>query len=150
MNLLLDEQLDSPSEVVARALSILGEPHDLRFRALRNEAPGIQDPDIPEYCREREIGALISANIRDFGARLALYQALLTAGVSVVVMRPQAKKSLSVEAQVSMIAKHLRLTAKYLHDLTEGPVLVRINESQCRKVTLRELRGEIEAKRKLP
>jgi hypothetical protein len=150
VNLLLDEQLDSPTEVVSRALSILGESHGLAFRALRNEAAGLQDPEIPDYCRNHDIAALVSANIRDFGARLALYEALLAAGVSVVVIRPQVKKSLSVEAQASVLAKHLRAISRYLQDMSEGPVLLRTNESQCRKVTLRGLRDEIESKRKLP
>ena len=150
MILLLDEQLDSPDMVVARSLDILGIAHDCSFRSLRTESPGLKDPDIPRYCRDERIDVLISANFHDFGAKLALYEALLAAGVSVVALRPQAKQSLRVEQQASVLAKHLRVTARFLHEAAPECVLLRVNESSVVRRTLEELRDEITGEGKLP
>jgi len=148
--LLLDEQLDSPGMVVARSLDILGSDHALSFRSLRTESPGLKDPDIPRYCRAQGIDVLISANFHDFGAKLALYEALLAEGVSVVVLRPQGKKSLRVEQQASVLMKHLRVTARFLHEAAPDCILLRVNESSVVRRTLAELRSEIAGDKKLP
>ena len=116
MILLLDEQLDSPDMRVARALDIIGASHDLSFRSLRTESPGLKDEDIPAYCEREGIDALVSFNVRDWGAKDALYRALIEAGMSVIVLRPQAKKSLSVEQQLSMLSKHLKVIGGHLHE----------------------------------
>lgn len=148
MILLLDEQLDSPDMKVARALNIMGDSYDLSFRSLRTESAGLKDPDIPAYCEREGIDALVSFNVRDWGAKDALYRALIEAGVSIIVLRPQAKKSLSVDQQLAMLAKHLRVIGGHLH---EGEhVLVRVNESSCRKWTLEALREEIAFEGRLP
>jgi hypothetical protein len=146
--LLLDEQLDSPDMRVARALDIIGASHDLSFRSLRTEAAGLKDPEIPAYCEREGIDALVSFNVRDWGAKDALYRALIEAGVSIIVLRPQAKKSLTVEQQLSVLSKHLRVIGGHLHE--GGNVLVRVNESGCRKWTLEELRKEIAREGRLP
>jgi hypothetical protein len=146
--LLLDEQLDSPDMRVARALDIIGASHDLSFRSLRTEAAGLKDQDIPAYCEQEGIDALVSFNVRDWGAKDALYRALIEAGVSIVVLRPQAKKSLTVEQQLSMLSKHLKAIGNHLHQ--GGHVLLRLNESSCRKWTLEELREEIAWEGRLP
>jgi hypothetical protein len=148
--LLLDEQLDSPDQVVARSLNIIGASHGCSFRSLRLESPGLKDLDIPEYCRREGIDGLISANVRDFGAKLALYEALLAAGVSVVVIRPQARKSLSVEHQASLLAKHIRTIARDLQEAAPTRILLRVNESGCVKRSLSELHEEIGGEGRLP
>jgi predicted nuclease of predicted toxin-antitoxin system len=149
VNLLLDEQLDSPDMRVAQALSILGSAYECAFRSLRVEAPGMKDPDIPAYCQREGIDALVSANIRDFGARQALYEALVTAGVSVVVIRPQRKQSLSVEQQASLLTTNLRYIAEHLTGASE-PILIRANESGAAERTLDDLRHEILGEGRLP
>jgi hypothetical protein len=148
--LLLDEQLDSPDMRVARSLDIIGESHGCSFRSLRIESPGLKDPEIPDYCKQNAIDALVSFNVRDWGAKDWLYKALLEAGVSVVVLRPQAKKSLSVEAQASLLTKHIRTICKNLADAHPDCVLLRCNESGCVKRTLEDLREEISSEGKLP
>lgn len=152
MILLLDEQLDSPDMVVARSLDVLGEAHSCSFRSLRTEAAGLKDPMIPGYCRAHGIDALVSANFRDFGAKEAIYAALLAAGVSVVVIRPQVKKSLLVEGQVSLLSKHLKRIGRELADAQAAGecILLRVNESGCVHRTLDELRAEISGEGKLP
>jgi hypothetical protein len=141
--LLLDEQLDSPDMIVARSLEILGKPHNLGFRSLRTESPGLEDDAIPPYCKREGIDALVTANFRDFGAKPALYEALLAAGASVVVLRPHTKRSLSVDQQVSVLSKHMRTIGKQLHDAAPSRILLRVNESSCVRRTLEELREEI-------
>lgn len=148
MILLLDEQLDSPDMKVARALDIMGASHALSFRSLRTEAPGLKDEEIPAYCEREAVDALVSFNVRDWGAKDALYRALIEAGVSIVVLRPQVRKSLTIEQQLSLISKHLRVIGEHLH--TGERVLLRVNESGCRKWTLQELRDEIAGEGRLP
>ena len=150
MILLLDEQLDSPDMVVARSLDILGKAHGLSFRSLRMESPGLKDDGIPPYCQREGVGALVSANFRDFGAKLALYEALLDAAVSVVVLRSQAKKSLSVEQQASVLSKHVRAIARSLNGAAPDYILLRVNEGGCVKRSLEGLRREIAGEGKLP
>jgi hypothetical protein len=146
--LLLDEQLDSPDMRVARGLDIFGASYDLSFRTLRTEAPGLKDEEIPGYCKREGIHALISLNVRDFGAKDALYRALMEAGVSIIVLRPQAKKSLTVDQQASLLTKHLRFISEHLHGGEN--ILIRVNESGCRKLTLEELRELVAGEGRLP
>jgi hypothetical protein len=94
VKILLDEQLDTPDSVVGMALNAFASRHGCTFVSLQIEAPGLSDPEIPGYCRRNGIAALVSANVKDFGARLVLYEALLRAGISVVVLRPGKVSSL--------------------------------------------------------
>jgi hypothetical protein len=146
--LLLDEQLDSPDMKVARSLDIHGESYGLSFRSLRTEAAGLKDPDIPNYCSREGIDVLISSNIRDWGAKDALYRALIETGVSIVVLRPQARKSLTIDQQASLLIKHMRTISKHLHE--GGQLLLRVNESGVVRRTLEELRTEIAGEGRLP
>lgn len=150
MILLLDEMLDTPDQKVASALNLWQDETSLAFRSLRTEAPGMKDPDIPGYCQSQGIMALVSANLRDFGAKLALYEALLDAGVSVVVIRPQGKNSLTPMSQLSIISRHLRPLARHLMDAGGRCLLLRLNESGVVMRTLEELRQEIRGSRMLP
>lgn len=149
MILLLDEELDSPEMVVARSLDILGVAHRCSFRSLRTESPGLKDPEIPPFCRTEGIDVLVSANFHDFGAKLVLYEALLAAGVSVVVLRRQAKKSLRIEQQASVLAKHLSVTARFLREARPDCILLLVTESSVVRLTLEEIRKEITGDRNL-
>ena len=47
---------------------LIGASHDLSFRTLRTEAPGLKDPDIPDYCRREGLDALVSSDVRRLGS----------------------------------------------------------------------------------
>ncbi len=84
----------------------------------------------------------MTANVRDFGARLALFDALLSNGIHVVVLRPGPKRVLTPEVQVSILALHSLRIVRELQAATE-PTLIRVTQTEVRARTLRELREEI-------
>lgn len=138
MNLLLDEQLDA---AVAASLNALSDRHGLTFRSIREIAPGTKDQEIPGLCRDNSIDALVTANVHDFGAREVLFQALLAAGIHVVVVRP-GKETLTPENQLSILVQHSMTIAKRVTAAT-APVLIRVTRSSVVERTLTELRAEI-------
>lgn len=142
MNLLLDEQLDGS---VADGLNAMSKRHGASFQSIRDLAPGSKDADIPNFCQERGFDALVTANVRDFGAREALYAGLLAAGVSVVVLRPSRSQRLTPEVQLGVLSQHSVSITRKLAEAT-APVLLRVNQSGVRERTLEELRDEIHGK----
>ena len=82
MRVILDENLWPET---ATSLNAFESRFDLHFQHINQIAPGAQDEDIPEICREQGAIALVSANVRDFGARRVIFEALLASGISVVV-----------------------------------------------------------------
>lgn len=146
MKVLLDEQLDA---AVAAGLNAMSHRHGMRVRSIRDFAAGTKDEAIPDLCRTKGYQALISANVRDFGARLPLYEALLEAGVSVVVLRPGRAQTLTPEVQLGVLAQHSSSIGKMLP--TKGPrKLLRVTQSGVVERTLEDLRREIEQGADLP
>lgn len=141
MNLLLDEMLDAE---VASALNVLAYRHGCIYSAIRSIAAGAPDEVIPTICKDRGIGALVTANVVDFGARLVLYQALLDAGISVVVIRPS-RLALTPEVQMALLSAHSVRIAERLRAAT-GSVLLRVTQGAIVERSLDELRDEIEGK----
>jgi hypothetical protein len=141
VNYLLDEQLH---EDVAAALQILRRSKRDRFSHVYNfGAGGIDDEDIPALCRERTVGALITANYKDFGARKVLYVALMGAGVNVVVLRP-GKAKLNIENQMRLITAAINRIDVLLRDAS-SPILIKVDASgSCTPRSLGELLDEIE------
>lgn len=78
MNVILDENLWPE---LATALNAFEQRYHLRFTHINKIAPGAQDPDIPDICRDQGAAAIVSANVRDFGARRVIFEALLEAGI---------------------------------------------------------------------
>jgi hypothetical protein len=130
--------------VVARALTILGEASGDAFSHILDFEPkGTLDDDIPKVCRDNSQDVLISLNVRDFGAKKVLYQALLSAGVSVIVVRPGNVK-MTDSAQLSI------MSSKYPHFSKKCrgaavPLLVRVTQSDVTERTLDELIKEIQS-----
>jgi hypothetical protein len=145
VNLLLDEMFDAE---IASALNVLAYRHRCIYSAIKTLGPRTQDPDIPRLCRERLMGCLVTANVRDFGAKLALYEALMAEGVSVVVVRP-GKTPLTPEVQLSLLSLNVIRIAEHLQNAS-GCVLLKLDQGGIRERTLQELRDEIEGKQKLP
>jgi hypothetical protein len=85
----------------------------------------------------------VTANVKDFGAKLALYEALMEAGISVVLLRPSPKaRALTPEAQMAALVTHsLRIGAE-LRAATE-PILIRLTLTELRVRTLREVREQV-------
>jgi hypothetical protein len=145
---LLDEQL---SEAPARALTAFSRALDVDDEYIHIYdlgAGGMDDPDIPALCRDHAVDLLITANVADFGARKALYAALLGAGVSVAVLRP-GKHRFNVEAQHAMLAFHRETITRHL-EATVIPILLRVTFSSVVPRTLDELIKEIEGGGGLP
>jgi hypothetical protein len=87
----------------------------MTFESIRTLASGTKDPIIPGLCKRNGFDALVTANVKDFGARLPLYQTLLEKGISVVVVRP-GRETLTPEVQVSILVR------EPIRDLSERPV----------------------------
>jgi hypothetical protein len=136
--------------VVAPALNPLGAAKGDTFSHILDFCPkGTLDDDIPAVCRDHGQGALISLNFRDFGARKVLYQALLTAGVSVIVVRPGRTKMTDAN-QLSLMASKYPVFSRIAADAT-APVLVRVTHSDVIERSLEELIDEIQSgDRRLP
>jgi hypothetical protein len=134
---LLDEQLD---DAVAPALNALSRRHGMTFESLRKIGPGTKDSAIPALCGQRGFDALVSANVKDFGARLPLYERLLESDISVVVVRP-GHETLTPEVQVSILSLHSREIGRRLSD--KPPTLLRVTRSEVKERSLDELRNEI-------
>lgn len=122
MNYLLDEQLN---DAVARGLSPIGEIRGDTFRHIYDfGAAGMDDADIPGLCADHDVDVLVSANVKDFGARKALYAALLDAGIHVVVLRP-GKSKFDPERQLQMLSGVTQAVKARL-DVATGPTLIRV------------------------
>lgn len=104
MRYLLDECL---CEQATNAMEALRKPADHFAYIAGHEVAhaGAQDPEIPAICKDLGWDVLLTANVRDFGARKVLYQSLLAEGIHVLVVRP-GKQKLDEFLQVSLLARH--------------------------------------------
>lgn len=104
MRLLLDEMM---SPTAAGALDVLARGQEAECGHILDLArPGRTDDEIAELCRTEGIAALVTLNIRDFGAKKHYFAALLDAGIHVIVIRP-AKQQPDAGQQVAIVAEHL-------------------------------------------
>lgn len=139
MRIILDEQLDP---TLADVLNVLRNRHGCTFVSLRELAPPkTQDIEIPKICKENGAAALVTADVKDFGAKKVYFEALLEAGVSVVTLRPQ-KWTHVLETQTALLLEWSREVAGALRDATE-PVLVRVNSSGVSPRSLQQLIEEV-------
>lgn len=146
MNVLLDEQIDA---AVAQGLNAMSHRHGMSFQSIRAIAPGMKDPDIPNLCKSLGFAVLISANVRDFGAKKVLYEALLDTGTSVVVLRPGKKQILTPEVQLGVLSQHSSSVGSALSRVAD-PTLLRVTQGGVVERSLEELRREFEEGRELP
>ncbi len=140
MRILLDENLWPE---LATALNAFERRYHITFLHINDIAPGAQDEDIPEICRAQEATALVSANVRDFGARRVIFEALLEAGVSVIVPRPSRRATLTPEVQMSMLIRHIRRIASALRS-SQGHLLLKLTEGGVTETSLEQLSREVE------
>ncbi|MHB8513663.1 MAG: DUF5615 family PIN-like protein [Actinomycetota bacterium] len=137
MRFLLDEDL---SPKTADSLAALGEDFGYFEHITTQHGSGRKDPEIPPICRAGRFDSLITANVKDFGARKLYYQALLSERISVVVVRP-GKVKFDPLGQVHIISSHLRRVIVLLQE-ARGPVLIVVTPSEARIRTLEELLAE--------
>lgn len=139
MRVVLDENLWPE---LSTALNAFEQRYRISFVHINDIAPGAQDDDIPGICREYEATALVTANVRDFGARRIIFEALLDAGVSVIVLRPSKRATLTPEVQGAMLFRHLRSITSALHGI-QGQLLLRLTEGGIVETSLEQLYREI-------
>jgi hypothetical protein len=129
------------SELTNR-LNGLGSQYGCEFVALPHTYRGrsIPDDEVARICAREGAAALLTANYMDFAAQLVYYQALVSAGVSVVVLRqPNPKIDIpDVDYQVALIEPHLQRIVRRLERASE-PLLIVINRSGPRFKSLQEL-----------
>ena len=139
MRIILDENLWPE---LATALNAFKQRYHITFLHINDISPGAQDEDIPAICREQEATALVSANVRDFGARRVIFEALLEAGVSVIVPRPSRRATLTPNVQMAMLIRHIPRIASALRG-NQGPVLLKVTEGGVTEITLEQLSREV-------
>lgn len=135
MRIILDENLWPET---ATSLNAFESRYELTFVHINDIAPGAQDEDIPGICQEQGAAALVSANVKDFGARRVIFEALLEAGVSVIVPRPSRRATLTPEVQVSMLMRHIQRISAALHG-AQDQVLLKVTDGGVTEVSLEQL-----------
>lgn len=125
---------------MADALNAFTKRHGLRFASIRRLSPGETDPGVVRLCAQQGFQAVATANVRDFGARLPLYQDLLAAAISVIVVRP-GRATLAPELQLKILITHARKVSEAL--MGSQPLLLRLTPTDARERTLDELISEI-------
>ena len=146
MRYLLDEQLD---QVVAASMApIAGKFADEFLHILAVARPGTADDEIPRLCREKGIDCLVTANVRDFGARKFYYQALLAEDLHVAVLRP-GKVKFYEEEQLSLLSKSYR-AIRTVAVSAENPQLMACTASGVRSRSIDELVEEFDRGQRLP
>jgi hypothetical protein len=140
VRIILDENLWPE---LATALNAFEQRYHLTFLHISGITPGAQDDDIPDICREHGATALVTANVRDFGARRVIFEALLEAGVSVIVLRPSKRAALTPEVQMSMLIRHIQRVASALRN-SQGQLLLKLTEGGVTETSLEQLAKEIE------
>lgn len=123
-------------------LSALGSPYGCSFVPFPHRYRGrsIPDEEVPGICRREDAAALITINYKDFAAELVYLQALLNAGVSVIVLRQPNPRvdTPDVNYQVALIEPYLRNIVRRLRQ-TDEPLLFVMNKSGPRIRRLQEL-----------
>src|SRR5215217_4192307 len=116
----MDENLSSPA--LATNLNTHAKQYGCVFHLLPQHAMGFDDDDLPEVCRREGAVALLTNNKEDFGVEVALYRALIKAGVSAIVLRlpnPQVEKP-DLAFLTSRVVKHLRKIVRELENANES------------------------------
>jgi hypothetical protein len=140
VRIVLDENLWPE---LAPALNAFEQRYHPSFVHINDIAPGARDEDIPGICRQHGAATLVSANVRDFGARRVIFEALLEEGVSVIVPRPSKRVTLTPEVQMSRLIRHIQRIATALRG-RRGYLLLKLTESGVTEISLEQLSREVE------
>jgi hypothetical protein len=89
-------------------LDELGAQYGCRFVALPIAHRGIATPDdeVARICQREGAAALLTANFKEFAAKVVYYQALLSAGVSAIVLRQPNPRMVDpdIDYQLALVA----------------------------------------------
>jgi hypothetical protein len=135
---LLDECL---SDRTAKAMAVVGAPDEF-VHILDVAPPSTSDLDIPAICRDKSFGTLITVNVKDFGARKHIYEAVVDAGTNVLVLRRQKRQATTYYWQVSLLARHYLAYQRLFETATEA-TLGSLSDGGVRAVTLAQIMAEI-------
>lgn len=124
MIILMDENLSSPA--LAANLNAESEQYGCTFRVLPEYAEGFDDDELPDVCQKEGAIALLTNNKNDFSVEVALYQALIAADKSAVVLRlPNDKtEKPDLEWLTARLLKHLRKVIRELEHVSAGQNLL--------------------------
>lgn len=140
MKVLSDE--DTIWDELMTKLSALGSAYGCSFVSFphRYRNRSIPDEDVPDICRQEGAAALITINYKDFASKVVYLQALLDAGVSVIVLRQPNPRTYTpdVNYQVALVEPYLRNIVRRL-TRTKEPLLFVMNRSGPRIEPLRNL-----------
>lgn len=139
MRYLLDECL---SDQVAKSLNVLAASSEF-VHLLDVAAKSTDDIDIPAICKRESIDVLISINVKDFGARKHVYEAVIAAGIHVLVLRRK-KGPPDSWWQASLLTGQYPRYNKLFEYASEA-TLGSLSESGVRELTLAQIMDEIKA-----
>lgn len=137
----LTDECTSWDELIDR-LNELGPQYGCTFAPFPKHYKGrsIPDEEVPEICRSEGATALLTKNYEDFARHELYFQALLSAGISAIVLRqPNPQTTVAdVDYQVALLEPRLRNIVRRLKQESE-PLLCVVNESGPRINRLQEL-----------
>jgi hypothetical protein len=129
-------------------LDELGAQYGCSFVALPIAHRGVATPDdeVARICQREGAAALLTANYQDFAAKVVYYQALLSAGVSAIVLRqPNPRMNHpDIDYQLALVEPHLQRIVTRLQRTNE-PLLFIINKGGLRIRRLQELIDQLSA-----
>jgi len=129
-------------------LDELGAQYRCRFVALPIAHRGIATPDdeVARICQREGAAALLTANYKEFAAKVVYYQALLSAGGSAIVLRQPNPRMVDpdIDYQLALVEPHLQRIIRRLQRTNE-PLLFIINKSGLRIRRLQELIDQFSA-----
>ncbi len=140
MKILSDE--DTAWDELMVRLDALGSAYGCSFVPFPLPYRGrkIPDEEVPGICRREDATALVTINRKDFAARLPYYQALLSEGVSAIVLRQPNPKvdTPDVDYQVALVQPHLQNIVRRLRQ-TDEPLLFVLSKGSMRVRRLQDL-----------
>jgi hypothetical protein len=148
---LLDECL---SDLTAKTMAVFGAPDEFVYIRALPGGQGADDPDISTICADEGFSTLITINVKDFGARRAIYEKVITDGINVLVLRTRSRTGATTNNwQVRLLAGEYPRYSTLFNSATRATLAV-LTESGVRTTTMDEIITEIEArdtgKRPLP
>ena len=146
MKILSDEDLIWTE--LTNHLDELGAQYGCSFVALPIAHRGLATPDdaVARICQREGAAALLTANYKDFAAKVVYYQALLGAGVSAIVLRQPNPRmdDPDIDYQLALVEPHLQRIVTRLQR-TNDPLLFIINKGGLRIRRLQELIDQLSA-----
>jgi hypothetical protein len=135
-------------------MAVFGAPDEFVYIRALPGGQGADDPDVSAICAEEGFGTLITINVKDFGARRAIYEKAIDDGINVLVLRTRRRTGATTnDWQVRLLAGEYPRYSTLFNNAAQATLAV-LTESGVRATTMDEIMTEIEArdagKRPLP